>query len=753
VAEVQAPPGGAGAVLAATKLHIPAFRSELVERRALVAALSAGDLRKLTVLEAPAGYGKTTLLAEWCSSPSEEREFAWLSLDEEDGDPVRFWAGAIDALRTLEPDLGAAARSALEVRGADLTGVVLPLVVNELAGLSRRIVLVLDDYHVIRRREVHRSLEFLLDHLPDNVHVAIATRVDPPLSLPRRRARGELNEIRAGRLRFDEGEARELLRRSVEVDLAREDLARLQARTEGWPAGVYLAALSLRGRDDPRQFIESFAGDDRHVVDYLSAEVLAGQPDDVRRFLLRTSILERLCEPLCNRVADTAEAGELLARVESNNLFVIELDTTRTWYRYHRLFAELLRHELELAEPRLVAELHRRARRWFEAEGSVADAVHHAIGGGDVEAARELVAQHWNERFNQGRLATVERWIESIPRPLVAADPRLCVARAWLALDRGRLDEAGEWIDAGEGQLGANPDAAVEADLGVLRAVHGFKEAELSRSEGSARRVLASAEEGSFPETVARLILGIDLYWQGRREEAEATLRAAMASARASDNDLGRSYALGYLALIEVDRGHDPVAERLAGEAIGLSDAPGFVDHFVLMVGHLAEARVAERRGRLDEAERAAARSVALSDRGAGRLELAASRIALARIRHLRGDVEGARDTIAAARRSVAGCQELGTLGKALAAADRELRTHPRSKPTRAAETEELTARELAVLRLLASELTRPEIADALYVSENTVKTHLRAIYRKLDASSREEVVARGRELELIPSR
>jgi ATP/maltotriose-dependent transcriptional regulator MalT len=473
----------------------------------------------------------------------------------------------------------------------------------------------------------------------------------------------------------------------------------------------------------------------------------------LRRFLLRTSILERLSEPLCNRVAETDDAGELLARVESNNLFVIELDTTRTWYRYHRLFAELLRHELELAEPGLVGELHRRARLWFEAEGSVADAVHHATSGGDFDAASELVALHWNGRFNQGRLATVDRWIESIPSPLVAADPRLCVARAWLALDRGRLGEAGEWIDAGEGQLGNTPGTAAKADLGVLRAVHGFKDAELTRSEAAARDVLASAAEDSFPDTVARLILGVDLYWQGRRDDAAATLRGALASARESGNDLGRSYTLGYLALIEVDRGRDPTAEQLAAEAIALSDTPGFVEHFVFMVGHLARARVAERSGRLDEAERAASRSVELSDRGAGRLELAASRIALARIRHLRGDVKGAQAAIAAARQAVAEREELGTVGEALAAGEREFRAPSRSRPQRTAQAEGLTDRELAVLRLLASELSRREIADALYVSENTVKTHLRAIYRKLDASSREEVVARGRELDLIHAR
>jgi LuxR family transcriptional regulator, maltose regulon positive regulatory protein len=752
VAEVlAAQTRGSGAVLAATKLHIPSFRPELLERQALVDALVTGGSRKVTVVDAPAGYGKTTLLAEWCASPSEDRQFAWLSLDEGDRDPVRFWVGVIDALRTVAPEFGSAPLAALEDRRADLEGVVLPLVVNELAQLPVRIVLVLDDYHMIREAEVHHSLDYLLDHLPGNFHVAIATRVDPPLSLPRRRAAGELSEIRAAELRLSDEEARELLRRSADVELSADDIARLQTRTEGWPAGVYLAALSLRGRDDPREFITSFAGDDRHVVDYLSTEVLAGQPEELRRFLLRTSILQRLCEPLCNAVAETDDAGALLEHIESRNLFVVQLDTTRTWYRYHRLFADLLRQELEIEEPHIVEELHRRACRWFVASGSVADALHHATAGGDFDTARELVVQHWNQHFNRGRLATVDRWLAAIPRGLVLADARLCIAGAWLALDRGRLEEAGEWIRAGERGLPGESRNGVAAELAVLRAVHGFKDAELESSETAAREALKSAEPGSFPDTVAQLILGVDLYWQERLDAAAGALRDAVAAAREAKNDLGRSYALGYLALIELDRDNDAAAEVLASEAIGLSDAPGFLDHFVLMIGHLAWASVAERRGRLGEAERAVRRSVELSDRGAGRLERAAARVALARIRQLQGDREEARESLRAARRAVEGASTLGALAGTLAAAERQLRVQRR--PRAAFAGEELTDRELAVLRLLASGLSRREIAEALYVSQNTVKTHLRAIYRKLDASSRGEVVARGRELDLIHSR
>ena len=755
MAEVlEVPTHGSGAVLAATKLHIPGIRPELVARQALVEELVAAGSRKLTLIEAPAGYGKTTLLAEWCSSAAETREFAWLSLDEGDGDPVRFWMGVIDALRGLEPHVGEAARGALEAPSVDLVEVALPLLLNELVGLRRRIVLVLDDYQAVREEVVHRSVEFLLDHLPEGLQLALATRADPPLSLARLRAAGELTEIRAADLRFDDREAAQLLRRTVGLDLADPDVARLRERTEGWPAGLYLAGLSLRGRADPGEFIESFAGDDRHIVDYLSSEVLAHQPDELRAFLLRTSALDRLCGPLCDAVAETEDSGQLLAAIERRNLFLIPLDTTRTWYRYHRLFRELLRHELDLSAPEDVPGLHRRACDWYREEGSIPEAIHHATAGEDVEAARELIALHWNDYFNQGRLATVEGWLEAIPRPSVRDDPRLCVAGAWLALDRGGLDDAREWIEsAARARAGAEESDAdlIAAEVEVLRAVHGFKAGELETASSAALEALQLAEQGSFPDTVAQMILGVTLYWGGALDEAANVLEQAARRAETAGNDLGQSYALGYLGLAEADRGRIEEADRLGWKAVSLSDAPGFAEHFVLMVGHLARGRAAELTGRIDDAERMIRRAVELSDRGAGRLELAASLLALAPVQHLQGDLEAARASLLRARAILDQCADPGTLGRALSAAERSLRAAPRGVALRSSEpADELTDRELAVLRLLASDLSRREIAEALYVSPNTVKTHVKGIYRKLDASTREDAVGRARELGLL---
>jgi LuxR family maltose regulon positive regulatory protein len=736
-------------VLAATKLHIPAVRTGLVARPGLVDELVARGAHRLTLIGAPPGYGKTTLLAEWHSSPREGRPFAWLSLDEGDNDPVRFWTGVVGALRTVVPEFGDDALGALEARNIGLVEVALPLLLNELSGLDDDIVLVLDDYQFVHDEQVHESLAFLLDHLPAAHHVALATRVDPPLPLARMRARGELREIRARQLRFTDREAAELLRSALGAELGPKAIAQLQRRTEGWAAGLYLAALSLRGRDDARGFIASFAGDDRHVVDYLSAEVLAGQGPEVREFLIRTAVLDRLCGPLCDAVLGVERSDRTLEEIERGNMFLVSLDRTRTWYRYHHLFGELLLNELELTDPDAVPELHRRAAEWYREQGSVPEAIHHATAAGELDDARELMATHWNEFFNQGRLATVSSWLASLPRETVAREPRLLVAGAWLALDRGRLDEAHRWIK-GAATAGAGSDSeSAEADVEVLRAVHGFKTGALEDARLAAERVLAmSAESDDFPRTVANLILGVVRYWRGESGDAAPALRAAAELARADGNDLGRSYALGYLGLIAGDAGDLAEAEELGVTATTLSDAPGFVEHFVTMIGHMARARAAEASGRLDEAARESQRAEELSRRGAGRLEIAAALLDLAGVRQLRGERDAAWASLREARAALESCAEAGILVDALARAERALRAG--RDPSAAASAEELTDRELAVLRLLDSELSRREIAQALYVTQNTVKTHMRGIYRKLDASSREQAVARGRETGLL---
>ena len=334
-----------------TKLHAPSLRKEWVERRVLISVLAA-TAAKLILIEAPAGFGKTTLAAQWRASASEDRPFAWVSLDRGDDDPGRLWWYIVLALQQACPGLGGdEVRRALRAPIPDVTGEVIPLLVNEMAALGAPVVLVLDDYHLIKERSCHEQIAFLLLNLPPSAEIVLITRTDPPLPLARERAAGEMVEIRMGELRFTSAEAAALVHNVSGVELAEPDLALLLERTEGWPAGLYLAALSLRGHPAPSAFIREFTGDNRFIVDFLAEEVLSRQPSHIRQFLARTAILDRFCAPLCAAVAGSANAAEIIDVLERENLFLVPLDDNRQWHRYHHLFAQVLRGELTRTEP------------------------------------------------------------------------------------------------------------------------------------------------------------------------------------------------------------------------------------------------------------------------------------------------------------------------------------------------------------------------------------------------------------------
>ena len=708
-----------------TKLNAPVAARRRIARELLVQRLASPEQRRLTLLDAPAGWGKTSVLAEWGADPKETRAFAWFTIDRTDSDPVRFWAYAIEALRALAPTVGSASLAALGVSGTDPVEVVLPPLINELAALDTRLVLVLDDYHLIESDEVHAGVAFLLAHLPPTFELAIATRHDPPLPLASLRAQGELLELRAAELRFNEDEAEQLLRAAVGEGLEAADVERLVIRTEGWAAGLYLAALSLAGRSDRSAFIEGFAGDDRHIVDYLGGEVLDDLEPDTRGFLLRTSILERLSAQLCDHLLETTDARRRLLAIERANLFLVPLDGRREWYRYHHLFRELLRQELERSDPEKVPALHRRAADWLAARGLIDEAIRHALSAGDGAGAARLVAEQWRTPFNRGELATVDRWLDDLPEAVVASDPDLCLARAWVLMDRGRAREAEQWLRGAE---------AGQDDL-VPHAVLAFKLGALGQAEQIARAALERARvDSSLGLGVAHCILGISLYYQGEPEEAESSLEEAVKLAVSGDNRLARIYALGYLALIRLEAGDEEAARIAAGEALEIGGAPPASEHFVTAAARLA-------RGRLDRDDAALEHVVALARRGGAPIEIAASLLLLGQARR---DVA----TLAEARATLRGCEDPGRLPRLIEEAEMALRGR-RPGPRRVI-AGDLSDRELAVLQFLPGEASLREIASALYISLNTVKTHSRSIYRKLDASSREEAVERGRELGLL---
>ena len=723
MSSVASSPAG---VLLGTKLNAPLGARRRVPRQRLVQRL-VSERPRLVLIDAPAGGGKTTLLAEWTNDALETRRFAWFTADSADNDPVRFWSYVIEALRVIEPAVGRVSAGALGVSGTDPVELVLPQLINELAELDEEIVLVLEDYHLVWNDEIHRGVALLLERAPLGVGLVIATRIDPPLPLPRLRARGELLELRASELRFGIEETARLVADVIGASLDDRDVEMLVARTEGWAAGLYLAALSIAERADRSGFIEQFAGDDRHIVDYLGGEVLDGLDEDTRDFLLRTSILDRVTGPLADALTGRTDGAQTLADIERANLFLVPLDDRREWYRYHHLFAELLRHELVRSHAGELDELHRRAASWLDANGAVDDAIHHACAAGDHELAVALVTRRWREPFNRGELATVDSWLDSLPAAAAAAEPDLCLARAWVALDRGMARESERWLD------GATRTGSGEA--AVLHAVLCFKLGKLAHAEDLAREARGMAlEHAPLGRAVASCILGITLYYRGDLEGAQETLEEARRLALVGDNRLATVYALGYGAQVSLDLQDDEAAKLSVEQAFELASAPATAEHFVTGMAWLA-------RGRLEHDEPALESALALARRGAAPLEIAAVLLAL-------GEARRDPATLRAARQEVAECEDPGRLPQLIEAAELGLRgRQPGPKREIAGD---LSDRELAVLRLMPTDSSLREIAQALYLSPNTVKTHSRSIYRKLSVSSREEAVERGRELGLI---
>jgi len=742
----------ARAVLLATKLHVPAIGAQLVHRAALLDALSAGRRCKLTLLSAPAGWGKTTLLAQWALGAGEDQRFGWLSLDPSDNDPVWFWMYVVAALQKISPGVGIRAAELLAM-GADPVQVVLPTLLNDLDTIASPMVLILDDYHLVVSRAIHEQLAFFISRLPANLHLVLATRSDPMLPLARLRASGELAEMRTDDLRFGAIEADHLLNDVLGLDLAHEDIQLLHRRTEGWAAGLYLAALSLAGRADAAAFIRTFAGDNRHIVDYLMAEVLDGQPPHLRSFLLRTSVLARLSGPLCDALLQTSGSASVLEKIERENLFVVPLDMSRHWYRYHQLFGELLRTELRRSEPDLVADLHRRAATWFETEGFIDEAVRHLVAAGDIARSADLIAADWVNEFNGGGLSTVAGWLDLLPEETVLRDPRLSAVRAWIALNVGQFDDAHMWIEAVEAGSAADTvdHGSLGAQLVALREVHAFKTGDVAAALEAARRAITlDFDDALQARSAAYSVYGSALYFSGRIDEAQATFRRAVQLAEKIGDRRRRIYAGGYLALIAAESGQLADAEHQISRATGVSRDLADGEHFVNAMVPLAAATVLDVRGDRAAAAEAADMAVALARKGGGILEVAKALLARAKILEDLGDHETATANRNEADALLRGSADAAIAQTLLTAAQRSKGVAVTARNEACALGEELTPKELEVLGLLATRLSRNEIGQRLYVSLNTVKTHQRAVYRKLRVEHRSAAVSRARELGLL---
>jgi LuxR family maltose regulon positive regulatory protein len=449
-----------------TKLYIPRPRPRRVPRRRLIDRLNQATTGKVTLVSAPAGFGKTTLLAEWLAT-AEASTFraAWVALDPSDNEPTQFWAYVIAALQTVHAEVGTRALSLLHSPQPLSVETLLRTLLNEITTISDHFVLVLDDYHLIDAEPVHQGIAFLLDHLPPQLHLVIAGRADPPLPVSRLRGRGELAELRAADLRFTADEAAAFLNGVMGLQLAAQELAALGARTEGWIAGLQLAALSMQGRDDVAGFVSAFTGDDRYIVDYLVEEVLQRQPERVRRFLLHTSILQGLTGPLCDAVTGQGGGKAMLETLERGNLFVVPLDDTRRWYRYHQLFADVLQaRSMEEQRDRLPV-LHGRASEWYAQNGQPADAIHHALAAADFERAAGLVERVARATIRRNQSARLLEWLKAVPDDLVRARPVLNTYYAFALLGIGELEAGGARLSDAERWLNGAVDTRDRAKM------------------------------------------------------------------------------------------------------------------------------------------------------------------------------------------------------------------------------------------------------------------------------------------------
>jgi LuxR family maltose regulon positive regulatory protein len=630
--------------LLATKLYIPPVRPDVVPRLRLVERLNEGLQRKLTLISAPAGFGKTTL-ASILKSEISNLELAWLSLDDDDNDSVRFWMYVIAALQTPSAGAGAEALVLLQSPQPPLIKTIISLLLNDLSSLDQDVALVLDDYHVIESPAIHSALTFLLDHLPPRMHVVVATRVDPPLPLARLRARDQLVEIRAADLRFTPEEAATFLNQVIGPGLTAKDVAALEARTEGWIAGLQLAALSMRGRQDVSSFIAAFTGSHRYILDYLVEEVLRRQPQDIQDFMVRTSILDRLCGPLCDAVTGRAGGQAALEKLEQANLFTIPLDEERHWYRYHHLFAEFLRSRLgSCLSGEEIQGLQRRAAEWHEQNGLEAEAVPYALAARDWERSIRLIEQTARSFLSRGETATLRNWLGALPAGMVSARPRLCIAQAWMLVINLETGTAETCLQQAEQLLGEHDRDELMSEIMALRSFAAAFSGDFRRAAELAERARDYLpQDNPFLRSMSALDLGITHIMDGYAAAACEALAQATQLAEQARHFLVATMARCQWAEQYVYLGQLSRAAEIYEQALEFE-----LDERLLPVLGMAYSGLGEVRriqNRLDEAAQLVEHGISLCQQWE---EVAAmdGYISLARTRQAQGDKRAANDVL-----------------------------------------------------------------------------------------------------------
>ena len=744
VGGLEAPPP-----LVETKLIPPRKRPQLVARPRLLRALDELQGTELTIVSAPAGGGKSVLVGSWCDARP-ATAVAWVSLDAADDDPVRLWSYVATALDRIRSGLGQPALRRLRDPRATTHAAVDEL----LAGITAygdSLVLVLDDIHVLREDATLRSFEYAVERLPATARVVATTRSDPPIRLGRLRANGALGELRAADLAFTLDEARELLVAREEIDLPETDLELLVERSEGWPAGLYLAALWLRDHPDPSTAVRDFTGGHRNVADYLSSEVVDALDDATRDFVLRTSILTRLSGPLCDGVLGTTGSSAVLADLARSNLFLVPLDGRGDWFRYHNLFQDLLQLELARTCPGDVVDLRRSAGAWCAERGLVEEALEYFWSAGDHAAVADTLLDQHRALIRTGRSATMLRWVARLPSTELIERPEIAAAAAIASTllsrpgaERTRLLDI---VDLSTSEAPERRSPYLESAVSLVRSVR--IESDVGSAIRYARRAVELGPAGSNEIVVAALAtLAYALYVAGEPDESRAAARAALDHPDAPERPHGVVYALAVLALLELEEGRTPLAEECARRALDVASEAGLTTSWTVGLAHTALGAVLMASARHVAAEREAARGASLRRAPEPTVEGIHSQLVLAETRLVRGRMARATVDLRLALEALEALVDPGRLPDMAARVERGLSSA--AADGNPVLSEPPSTAERAVLQLLASDLTQRQVGQQLYLSLNTVKTHTRRLYRKLGATSREEAVSRAQALGLL---
>jgi LuxR family transcriptional regulator, maltose regulon positive regulatory protein len=749
-----------------TKLFPPPPRSNQVKRQALLAKFAQARQRGVgcTLVSAPAGFGKTTLVVDYARSSG--LPFAWLALDEGDNDLLRFWRYVDTALVAIDSRIGETTRPALyEAQAPDIQQIVTSLI-NDIIGLEQEFILVIDDYHVITNQAIHDGMTLFINHLPPLLHLVIATRADPPLPISRLRAQGQLMEMRVADLRFTTDEVSAFLNNYMKLELPASDVDALETRTEGWIVGLQLAALSMQERADKHQFVQTFTGSHHYVLEYLMDEVLSHQLKSLQRFLLETSILPRMCASLCNAVTERTDSADVLSDLNRRNLFVTPLDSEHNWFRYHHLFAELLNGDLQRTRADDLPILHRRAAQWFKENNYIGDALRHAFAIPDYAYASRLVVDNWRRIYHQGRLNTAVEWLDSLPPDFVRQSPPLGVAYCWTLFAQGHYDRIAAYLDEITQvfeqmvESGVFPKEHPEYNIVLQQVI--LLHAIVARNRGDVATATEEVEQllstvAGFLQTLGQTVvdmgytacysqMGYNYVAANDLDRAADTLSRVSPHARRCGNIFALAHTTMELARISLLLGRVEQAEKICRDELALAEQPDYADYPAFCLIHLGLANVLREKKSWDEAEIHLHKGLETAQKSGHMLYLAQGYLIAARLHHAQGKTNQAQDDLRHAEQ-IAGVIHNRFLNDSISRTRREIEAKSSLSQSL---IEPLTERELEVLRLICAGKSNQEIADELFIALDTVKRHANNLYGKLGVKRRAQAIIEARKLGLV---